>query len=163
MRPDTTRPTKKSPLLIALLVIAAGGVCVCFTGIGAAIAVPSMIKYVKRSKTSEAYTNVQALSHAVLRVCRTENHVAITALPIPSTPSSFKQMGDFANDVGFVKLAFDPAAPVYYSYAVETRSDGTYVISAEGDLDDDRTRSRFEITCSSACTCNPITMENELE
>lgn len=157
-------PKKKtSPWVVALLTLAGVTTACCGLGIVSMIAIPYAINHIKREKTEEAHTQLAALATAVRSACGA-THAPITALPTPQeAPGRVKQMGRFREDPGFAALQFDPGEPLYYQYSITTEADGTYVLLAEGNLDGDENRSRFELRCTSACRCGEVTFEDELE
>ena len=157
------------------ILLAAGcGALICVIGIVAAIAIPAFIKYVKRSKTSEASSNVMVLARGAESYCSNEQlgvnptqaqsrYPATPAGPLPARPSSMKQTAAFGSDPTFSALGFGPPDPVYYSYSAVPDASGGLRLTANGDLDDDGVLSTFESYCDSTCRCSPVNVVNELE
>jgi hypothetical protein len=162
---STEAPRKKpSILVIVLVVIGLCFTCICGVGIASSLGIPIAINYTRRAKTEEAHHYLRELRIAITAHCEVRRGGSpIAAGPVPATPSATKQVGDFAADPGFATLRFRIADPVHYSYSVTPEPAGAYVLAAEGDLDGDGTRSRFEVRCDATCACSPMTSTNELE
>jgi hypothetical protein len=135
---------------------------VCCAGVGSAVAIPAFIRFVKGSKAAEAPVLLGELSESVRARCA-EGLPTVSAGPLPQTPVADKQSVDFGADPGFAALRFAPPDPVYFSYAVVSVGDGSSLLIAAGDLDEDGDTSRFTIECSAACECGEIRIERELE
>ena len=134
-------------------------------GILVAIAVPSITSYMKRSKTSEAMTNLNQLYKSAasyysanisgkgITSTVTSNCTVDDAGPEPATPAGKKQSFVIKNHPAFVALSFQIADFVYYSYGVRgvgggcghTAEESLYTFYANGDLDADGTLSTFEL------------------
>ncbi len=143
--------------LIELMIV------VAIIGILAAIALPAFIGYVRRSKTSEATSNLKALFTGATSYYNQERSgrgtgatvsgfctVTNTATLIPaSVPAGVKVTTDFASDNSFRDLGFSIADPHFFSYGIggspgvcgTTAAPGgtlaVYSFSAVGDLDGD--------------------------
>ncbi|MCC7542427.1 MAG: prepilin-type N-terminal cleavage/methylation domain-containing protein [Deltaproteobacteria bacterium] len=150
--------------LIELMIV------VAILGILAAIAIPAMVGYIRRSKTSEATSNInsifksavtyyeqeraaQGIGAATAGYCRTIDGAnpaapgdgAKQAWGAPAAASAFGTNG----------LAFTISDPIYYSYVIrDTVGGGTcggqpnnlvYTFQAIGDLDGDTVLSTFEM------------------
>ena len=135
---------------------------VCCAGVGSAVAIPAFIRFVKGSKAQEAPVLLGELRESVRARCA-EGLPTVSAGPLPEAPIADKQVVDFGADPGFAALRFAPLEPVYFSYAVISVGDGSSLLIAEGDLDEDGETSRFTIECSAACECGEIQIERELE
>jgi type IV pilus assembly protein PilA len=145
--------------LIELMIV------VAILGILAALAIPAFIGYVRRSKTSEATGNVNAMFKAAasyLSVERTTQGMAAgtaTACIVgseaqnPSAPNQNKQQ--YSPGVNAQALGFSIADFVYYGYGFtsvvaaggcgQPASSSMYTFFAVGNLDGDATSSRFEL------------------
>jgi type IV pilus assembly protein PilA len=140
-------------------------IVVAIMGILAAIAVPTFIMLMNRSKTGEAAMNLNnmfkyaAAYYGQERAGRTgsvsTNCIVGDGGPDPSPPQRFKQKmrGD---DPNFMVLGFTVADEVYFSYAMAANpADGrcgviagemsVYTFMAKGDLDGDGIYSTFEM------------------
>lgn len=150
--------------LIELMVV------VAILGVLAAIALPSMQLYVRRSKTAEAYENIrQIFNGASVYYARERSaHASMSASQLRSctvadadngiAPSARKQTGDYG-DAPFAALGFSTPSS-YYRYELDNQ-DGeahcgvpaatspVYAIRARGDLNGDGILSTFELVTGS--------------
>lgn len=148
-------------------------VAVAIIGVLAAIAVPSFIGYVRRSRTSEALQTLGQLYGAAASlyvVERSGRHVTssvVTACvaessPLsPAAPSMQKQR--FPGGPGFDQLAFKLSDLVLFGYGISSIGNpggitcfadpanqvSVYTFYARGDLDGDSTFSTFEMSIGS--------------
>jgi Tfp pilus assembly protein PilE len=159
---DATPKKKMKPMLVVLIALGALALSCPCVGIVSAVAIPAFINYVKRAKTTEARANLGVLEQRVESFCTSRGHYPVAAGPLPASPSNLEQRVDFAADPGFASVGFDPAAPVYFSYAIEAAPGGTDLV-ARGDLDGDGLTSDFRIHCDAGCTCLAMTVVDELE
>ena len=164
-----TKPAKKSSaggMTFLLVVLLACPVLVAVTGILAAVAVPAFISYVKKSKTSEATSNLRSIFTGAASYYQME-HVGSTGVernctvsPARSSnvPSDMKRSVDWSReDLEFVALNFGPADPVYYQYEIagaaqrctHPTNSPVYSFRAHGDLDADSQLSLFELAVGS--------------
>jgi type II secretory pathway pseudopilin PulG len=163
------RSTNRTLLIVVLVVLGllAGSVPCC--GIVSAIAIPAFVNYTRRAKTAEAQANLRNMSRAVEAYCQAEHAGGslwpAPAGPTPEVPTSARQIAMWGPE--WQSLGFAPAEPVYYAYSIVPVDASTLIVRAEGDLDDDGTRSRFEARCVSSspgsCSCGEVVVENELE
>lgn len=160
-------PKKKNRgIVIAIAVVVLALLAVPCVGVLAAIAIPAFIGYVRRAKVAEATSNLRLLAQLEQTYCVDHGNWLVPAGPVPATPSSAKQLADFASDPAFTQLGFAPADPVYYSYMIvrDSSTTGGIEIIARGDLDGDGVLSTFSVTCSSGCSCaSTPRIENEVE
>jgi len=143
-------------------------ITVAILGILAALAIPSFISYVARSKTSEVSSNLnqlfksaatyyasdlagKGLTSSVTGYCTVGN-----AGPRPATPKAEKQK--FTADATMRALHFLISDFVYFSYGVTSagsacgrvpNTDALYTFYAEGDLDGDGATSLFSMATGS--------------
>jgi len=163
--PAAPRKKNKGPIIAVVAVAVLLGATCCI-GMIAAFAVPSFTRYTRRAKVAEATSHLRDLTRMEQIYCQEHGNWLVPAGPVPVTPSSFKQLGDFASDATFTALGFAPRDPVYYSYSVvrEDSATGGIEIIARGDLDGDGMTSTFAVTCGSGCTCELTPrIENEVE
>ena len=130
---------------------------VAIIGILAAVAIPAFLKYIKKSKTTEARTNIRKVYDGELSYYD-EEHVKrdgsiiskqfVEAGPEPGSPPGVdKVTGDWETGDAWSALKFGSDSPVLYSYSAVTSGTGTnsaFTARAEGDIDGDGTTSLFE-------------------
>ena len=129
------RGTKGFTLIELMIVVA-------IIGILAAIAIPNFLNYQKKSKTTEAKTNIGGIKTSEISYqAENDNYVACGAMggnmgaakvvwPAPGAAGGFDTIG------------WGPAGPVYYQYQVDTAVNAVtgspqMVISAVADIDGD--------------------------
>lgn len=140
--------------------------CIPCVGVLAAIAIPAFVNYTRRAKTAEAHANVAMIARGVEAYCA-EGHDGLlppAAGPTLSQPTSNRQTPTIGAE--WASIGFAPAEPTYYAYSMLRTDTATLHVLAEGDLDGDGTRSRFETTCTAAgasCACGEVIVTNELE
>jgi prepilin-type N-terminal cleavage/methylation domain-containing protein len=148
--------TRRGFTLIELMIV------VAILGILAAVAIPSMIKYLRRAKTTEAVDKLSYLyrnsgTYATgERVNRGLGGAALAPqFPAPQalTPAAVPAGVRVTDPVGtwdtatWQALDFSIADPHYYSFEYESSGVGTaagFTARALGDLDGDGNRSTFE-------------------
>lgn len=157
-QPIPPPPKKGVPIWVWLLALVPIGLC-CL-GVGAAVAIPGFIRYVKSSRAQEAVALVRAMQEGTIRYCTENRQLPPASGPVPSeVPGDHKLMGDTSQYPGFVAIGFTLPEPVHYQYSIVP--DGADVLlRAEGDLDADGIRSRYEARCNASCEC---TMEPPVE
>lgn len=128
---------------------------VAIIGILAAVAVPLVSKYLKKSRTSEASLNLRKIYDGEVAYYSEDQTTASGTLasklflsfsPNPAVPSDNKQLGNW-DSYGWQNIKFSTESPVLYSYSVEaTGADLTasFTARAEGDIDGDGSTSLFE-------------------
>lgn len=143
---------RKGFTLIELMIV------VAILGILAAVAIPAFLKYIKRSKSSEAVINLRKLydgsvtyfsaehvtsAGTVLQARFPETQAATPTCCVGATKTIFTTWDSLPT---FVALNFSVADPFYYSYQYTSNSDsgGTenlaaFTAAAFGDLDGDAT------------------------
>jgi type IV pilus assembly protein PilA len=159
----------------------------------AAIAIPAFVRYVKRSKTSEAGANLKALftgaaayyeseiwpqgvvtggSAAASTYC-TPTNANFSTTNVPTTNKTSLLWSN--EDAGFGMLSFSPADPLYYNYRVQSAGScgiaalsNVYTFSAIGNLDGDAVSSLIEVQVgsndeNSLVRSGGLYMNNELE
>lgn len=137
--------------LIELMIV------VAIIGILAAVAIPSYVKYVRRSETIEAGLNMQRLYDGAVAYYMSDHAAADGTLyarqfppsagPTPATPPAGKKYtpspSDFATPQ-WTALNFEIRDPIRYSYAFINTSATTGIIQAQGDLNGDGNPSTFQ-------------------
>jgi prepilin-type N-terminal cleavage/methylation domain-containing protein len=161
------RPQTHAFTMIELMVV------VSILGVLAAIAIPSFVGYVRRSRTAEAMQTLGSLYTAASSLYVSEHagrHVTSTVVTAcvaesntlsPAVPTSAKQR--FIGGPGFTQLAFNLSDFVYYGYGITSIGNAggitcfsnpslvaeVYTFYARGDLDADGTQSTFELSIGS--------------
>lgn len=161
--PSAPAPTDRKPVHKQVwfwLLLLLPGSCCC-VGVGAAVAVPMFIRYVKSAKAEEARANVEALRQGVATYCTQRGSLPGAAGPLPDdAPGQEKRMFPF--DPAFTDVGFAPSGPVLYSYSLVPDVDGL-VIRIEGDIDGDGMRSSYVSRCHTNCVCEPVVETDSLE
>jgi len=147
---------KKGFTLIELMIV------VAIIGILAAVAIPAFLKYIKKSKTSEARTNIRKIYDGNLSYFD-EEHVTrggsilsksfITAGPTPAgaTPPGVDKVSGDWETAAWKALKFGADSPVLYQYesvAAGLGTDSSFTARAQGDIDGDTQTSLFERVAS---------------
>jgi len=154
------KSNKKGFTLIELMIV------VAIIGILAAVAIPAFLKYIKKSKTTEARTNLRKIydgeityyaEEVVNQAGTIQSKQFVSCTAQPTTYGINKSAGNWESaDWQAVKFATD--SPVLYQYRVVASGTGTtssFTARAEGDIDGDGATSLFERVGS----INPLTGE----
>jgi prepilin-type N-terminal cleavage/methylation domain-containing protein len=111
-------------------------------GLLSAAAVPSLSRMVARGRASEARALVETIAHAELRYFRDHGgYLAAPATP-PAPPTATTTT--FSASAPWQALGVVVNGPVAYSYDVVV-ADGSFVVTARGDLVGDGVRGRYVI------------------
>jgi type IV pilus assembly protein PilA len=160
MRSMMKMKNRKGFTLIELMIV------VAIIGILAAVAIPAFMKYIRRSKTSEATMNIQKLYQSAVAYY-TDEHPNRDGSILPrqfpstvaSTPGDVGSACDngtsrkiapnaaFWQDPTWQALNFAVGDPHYYVYRFVSQGTGTaseFTARANGDLDCNGTASTFE-------------------
>ena len=151
------RKNEKGFTLIELMIV------VAILGILAAVAIPAFVKYMRRSKTSEAEDKLAYIFRAATTYYTQERPnrgtgggiavqcIPATAGPDPAAVTQDRQIYDFpAAATTWAQLDFQIGDPFYYQYTfVGANMCGltgaaAFTARAEGDLDGDGMTSLFE-------------------
>jgi type IV pilus assembly protein PilA len=150
-----TLRNRKGFTLIELMIV------VAILGILAAVAIPAFLKYIKRSKTSEATMNLRKLFDSSVSYFSTEfvnaNGGRVTARfpvsaasnPGPGDIGNTRTTTDFNVETGSLTwsaLNFGMSDPHYYTYQYDstgTTATAAFTASAFGNLDRDGVYSTF--------------------
>lgn len=119
-------------------------------GVTSAVAIPAFMKYIRKSKTTEAVTNVKALHAGLSAYAAEKKRLPPSGGPTPPlgaccqggdqcAPNASLWKGEPWSAIGFVV-----AESHYYSYEVETKGNA-FTVRALGDLDCDGVYSTFEM------------------
>ena len=138
--------------LIELMIV------VAIIGILAAVAIPAFLKYIKRSKTTEASMNIRRLYDSSVSYYDTDHATPDGSIVVAQFPTDTGPHPALA-DIGATKvitedwtnatwqaLNFAVSDPHYYAYQYNSAGSSigaTFVASAFGDLDSDATYSTF--------------------
>lgn len=111
-------------------------------GLLATISVPSYRALLHRAHASEARAVLHAIAHAELQHLRDRgSYLACPATgDIPRGPATFP-----GEEACWRALSIRPEGEVYYRYGV-TVADGTFEVTAEGDLDHDGVIARYRLS-----------------
>jgi Tfp pilus assembly major pilin PilA len=132
---------------------------ISFAAIGAAVAIPMYIEFVKRTKLAEAQSALRFLRLSVEEEC-----LELHSLPAPLAPT-LDAVGRARRTPTLDERwrAYGVSGePSFYAYSIE-REGTTARLVAEGDLDEDGVRSRLVYACAANCSCGELQVENELE
>lgn len=134
-----------------VILAAVAGIGLCVLGVFAAIAIPAFIKYIKRSKASEA----QGVTSRVADEVRMQ-YSESCSLP-PELPPSYavdssccggvKCMTDEAAAAKWKEAGLTaPQDPTYFSYSTQRTSDGAYEVIAQTDFTCGGPRHSYTVT-----------------
>lgn len=143
---------RKGFTLIELMIV------VAILGILAAVAIPAFLKYIKRSKTSEATMNIRKLYDGSVAYFSSE-HVdstgniiesrfpaTVAAKPTCCVGATKTEVDNWDDNDTFEALQFSIADPFYYSFQYDstgTENSSVFTSSAFGNLDGDTDYSTF--------------------
>lgn len=173
----TSKDPQSSGRTMAIVAVVIAPFALFFSlGLGAAVAVPQFIKYIRASKTAEAHERVMLLARSVATQWEAESvgpggtieHRLPASLPLTPPATDCAPHPWPANaDPGWAALGFAPADQIRYSYQLDVSPDGrSFVARAVGDLDCDGATSRFEITGTvegDAVRLSPLVTTDEIE
>lgn len=126
---------------------------VVIIGIFSTVAIPVVMKYLQKSKSSEALLNLRKIYDGEISYYQEDITLAsglladkqfVSFSATPSLPGRNKQTVDFS---GWSIIKFSVDGPVLYSYSViasGVNENSAFTARAEGDIDGDGERSRFE-------------------
>jgi type IV pilus assembly protein PilA len=135
--------------LIELMIV------VAIIGILAAVAIPAFLKYIKRSKTSEAALNIRKVYDGEI-VYYNDEHVSNLGMPVTrqfigtdtqptNIPQGIKSTGTWTGNWESIQFGTDVAVSYQYQVlAAGLGSQASTTATAKGDLDGDGTYSTFE-------------------
>ena len=128
--------------LIELMIV------VAIVGILSAIAIPSLLRYQLRAKSSEAMVNLHAISITQESYWAEFGTYVSVPNPVPAGLPGPVQQG-WPGGSAFDTLGWGPEGSVYFQYMVSADSGGgaggllRYTAEASADLDDDAVQSYF--------------------
>ncbi len=131
-------------------------ISVFIVGLLAAVAVPVLTRYMKRSKTTEALINLRKVYDGEVAYYQVD-HLDVTGIVIdkqfvtcpatpPDVPGPSKTLGNW-EDPAWQTINFSVDSPVYFRYSAPASGVGTqsiFTARAEGDLNGDGVTSDFE-------------------
>lgn len=155
--------------VVAIVAICVAPIAVLFNvGMCAAVAVPSFVKYVKRSKTAEATMNVRRLAEATRAFWETEGRLPAASEWTPAESACEHPDDTYAPDPSrwsvppWSELKFSVDGPSRYQYRIVQREEGAVAVEAQGDLDCDGVYATWRRVVTAAGV-GPLESENDLE
>ena len=153
-------------------------VVVAIVAVLATVGIPAFMNYIRRSKTSEAASNLKSMfvgAQAYYRrdsvgrgaitdtsVVTSRSRCSVTTGSTSNVPSSRKTVLNWATEpsrTSFESLNTQVADPIYYQYSITAANSGlcggmastaaVYTFQAIGNLDGDAIQSRFELAVGS--------------
>lgn len=149
-------------------------IVVVILGVLSAVALPSFSRYVRRSRTTEAVTNIQRIFAAQVTYNNEIHERALNGhfVNAPATPSSAPNSGKYPANIplwtGIVEwtaLGFAMEGAHYFQYESPGNTSG-FTASAHGDLDGDgdvSTFNRVGVMVSGEVQSLPMSVVGELE
>ncbi len=161
-------------------------IVVAIIGILAAVAIPAFLRYIKRSKTTEAIQNIGLIFRGAISYFEAEHNERSgntkprmfpstigpsPALSVLSNGQKVQPDPAYWNAEGWHALSFSLGEPHYFAYRFESSGTGNaafFTVGAHGDLDADGTYSTFERSASVDASANVrgssgVYVDNELE
>jgi hypothetical protein len=166
------RPRSTNAVVIVLLVVLAVPFGIAVLGVGSALAIYGVRRYVFRAKTAEARVGVQALARGIAECQKTMGSLPPTTSPVPASLAHVAGAKYQSAPVEWQQPAFDCAGfrvedPQYFQYSWELELDGKSGFAvARGDLDGDGKNSEYRVLVDCADECvvhDEVTEYNPLE
>ncbi len=122
---------------------------VALIGVGAAVAIPAFMKYIKKSKTTEARQFVKKIYDGARAYHMDSGKLPASTPLTPPNPTACCEKcapdaSQWTSDA-WVSLMFSVDDPHYYSYQFISDGSSTFTVRAHGDLDCDGEWSTFEM------------------
>lgn len=149
-------------------------IVVVILGVLSAVALPSFSRYVRRSRTTEAVTNIQRIFAAQVTYNNEIHERALSGhfVNAPATPSTAPNSGKYPSNVAlwtaipeWNELGFAMEGSHYFQYESPGNTAG-FTASAHGNLDGDGVFSTFNrvgVMVSGEIQSLPMSVDNELE
>ena len=149
-------------------------IVVVILGVLAAVALPSFNRYVRRSRTTEAVTNIQRIFAAQVTYNNQIHERSVNGhfVNAPATPARAPNSGKYPANIAlwagiaeWTELGFAMEGAHYFQYESPGNTAG-FTASAHGDLDGDGSLSTFNrvgVMVSGEVQSLPMSVEGELE